>query len=147
MRMEDTTNLSRRDFLKISIRFLLGVGGLLSLGGLVRFLDFKGDPDSPSEFNLGDSSTYPVGSHTLRADIPAVIYNRSGEISAISLTCTHLGCMLEEVGELFSCPCHGSQFDKDGLVLKGPAKNPLRHLRVELQVDQTLVLYTGKDKK
>jgi len=147
MKMESTSNLSRRDFLKTSIRLLLGVGGLLSLGGLVRFLDFKGAPESPSEFNLGDPSKYQVDSHTLRADIPAMIFNRSGEISAISLTCTHLGCMLEEAGESYSCPCHGSQFDRNGQVLKGPAKNPLRPLRVELQEDHTLVLYTDKGTK
>jgi len=41
-----------------------------------------------------------------------VIYQLEGEYKALSLRCTHLGCTLEDEGEIFSCPCHGSVFDK-----------------------------------
>lgn len=145
--MDETPNLSRRDFLILSIKILVGAGGLLSLGGLVRFLDYKGDPASPSEYNLGEPSLYPLGSHTVRPDIPAAIDNRTGEITATSLTCTHLGCTLEDDGLSYTCPCHGSHFDRDGRVLKGPAKARLRSLRVEMQEDKTLVLYPNKGQK
>jgi cytochrome b6-f complex iron-sulfur subunit len=145
--MNDTSNLTRRDFIKLSIKFLFGVGGLLGLGGLVRFLGYQSDPGPPSEYDLGDAAKYPVGSRTVRADIPAVIYNRAGEITAYSLTCTHLGCTVEEDGEVFACPCHGSRFNIDGEVLKGPAQKPLRCLEVELLEDFTLRLYTDRGLK
>jgi cytochrome b6-f complex iron-sulfur subunit len=145
--MNDTSNLTRRDFIKLSIKFLFGVGGLLGLGGLVRFLGYQSDPGPPSEYDLGDAAKYPVGSRTVRADIPAVIYNRAGEITAYSLTCTHLGCTVEEDGEVFTCPCHGSRFNIDGEVLKGPAQKPLRCLEVELLEDFTLRLYTDRGLK
>ena len=145
--MSESPNLTRRDFIKLSIKFLVGVGGLLGLGGLVRFLGYQSDPGPPSEFDLGEAAKYPVGSRTVRADIPAVIYNRAGDITAYSLTCTHLGCTVEEDGEAFSCPCHGSRFNNNGEVLKGPAQKPLRRLEVELMEDLRLRLYTDRGMK
>jgi len=145
--MNDAHSLTRRDFLKITIKFLFGVGGLIGVGGLVRFLSYQSDPGHPSEFDLGDAANYSEGSRTIRADIPAVIYNRGGKFTAYSLTCTHLGCTVEEDGEAFACPCHGSRFNLDGEVLKGPAQKPLRMLEVELQEDHTLRLYTNRGKK
>jgi Rieske Fe-S protein len=145
--MNDTSKLSRSAFIKLSTKLLFGLGGLLSLGGLLRFLNYQSRPDSPSEFNLGEASKFPIGSRTIKADIPAVIYNHEGEISAYSLACTHLGCTVEENGDGFTCPCHGSRFDKDGEVLKGPAQTSLHPLRVEIQADQTVKLFTDKGRK
>jgi Rieske Fe-S protein len=87
---------------------------------------------------------FPPGSRIFRPDIPAVVINREGKILAFSLSCTHLGCALEDSGEGFSCPCHGSQFDAKGRVVKGPAEDNLRELRWEFGKDQTLMLYTKK---
>ena len=136
------TKPSRRDFLKLITNTLLGLGGLLGVAGLIRFLNYKPDPGPPSEFDLGEAMYFLPNSRTMRADIPAAIYQKSGEYSALSLTCTHLGCTVEEDGEGFLCPCHGSRYNKDGMVLRGPAKQPLRELRVEKMEDNTLRLYT-----
>jgi nitrite reductase/ring-hydroxylating ferredoxin subunit/mono/diheme cytochrome c family protein len=137
--------LARRDFLKLAANSLLGLSGALGLGGLARYFSFRPNPGPPRAFDLGRAAAYPEGSRTLRPDIPAVIYNRSGEISAYSLTCTHLGCTLEADGQEFACPCHGSRFDQDGRVLAGPAQAPLRRLRMEALEDGTLILYTDGD--
>ena len=136
------TKPSRRDFLKLFTKVTFGLAGLLGLGGLIRFLSYKPDPGPPSEFDLGEAMYFLPNSRTIRADIPAAIYNKAGEYSALSLTCTHLGCTVEEDGEGFKCPCHGSRYNQDGLVLQGPAKQPLRKLRVEEMEDKTLRLYT-----
>ena len=80
------------------------------------------------------------------ADIPAqgaLVYRderlallRDGdEIYAMSLICTHLGCTITVTPERMSCPCHGSEFDLRGVVLKGPADIPLRRLKVERTAD------------
>lgn len=140
--MNKPTSFSRRDFIKLSTNVLFGLGGLLGLGGLVRYFSYLPDPGPPTEFDLGDIAGYPVGSRTVRSDIPAVIYNREGGIFAYSLVCTHLGCKIEESGEEFACPCHASRFDKDGTVLQGPAQNPLKKLRVDVLEDNTLRLFT-----
>ena len=133
---------TRRDFLKLITNALFGLSGLLGLGGLVRFFSYQPNQGPPTEFDLGEAANFPIGMRILRLDIPAVIYNNGGEYIAYSLTCTHLGCMVEEDGEGFACPCHGSRYDRDGAVLAGPAKKPLRRLRVEVMEDNTLRLYT-----
>jgi carotenoid phi-ring synthase / carotenoid chi-ring synthase len=53
---------------------------------------------------------------------------------AISLTCTHQGCTVQrsENGE-FHCPCHGAVYDKNGRVLRGPAKRDLARFKVAQQ--------------
>jgi cytochrome b6-f complex iron-sulfur subunit len=136
--------LSRRDFLRVFTKFLFGLAGLLGLGGLIRFFSYQPDPGPPTEFDLGDAYNFPYNTRTVLPDIPAVIYNNKGIFVAYSLTCTHLGCTIEPDGEEgFTCPCHGSRYTKDGLVLKGPATKPLRQLRLETLEDHTLRLYTN----
>ena len=139
--MKKTTRISRRDFIKFSTNALFGLSGLLALGGLLRYFDYIPEPEKPTEFDLGELSNYPVGSRTVRSDIPAVIYNRDGKISAYSLICTHLGCSIAENGAEFECPCHGSRFDENGAVLAGPAQQPLKNLRVEILEDNKLKLH------
>jgi cytochrome b6-f complex iron-sulfur subunit len=51
-------------------------------------------------------------------------------IYAVSLVCTHLGCIVKPAGDSFDCPCHGSRFAADGSVQKGPAPRPLPWFKV-----------------
>lgn len=137
----ENKNLSRHGFMKLCTTALFTLGGMLGLGGLVRFFSYQPDPGRPSEYELGDTASYPIGSCTIMPHIPAVIYNRNGEFVAYSLTCTHLGCMVEQDDQGFSCPCHGSRFDQDGNVLAGPAQKALQKLRVEVLEDYSLRLF------
>jgi Rieske Fe-S protein len=140
--MKEEKKLPRRNFIRLITRLLLTLAGLLGLGGLVRFFSFRPDPGSPTVFDLGHAADFSPGSKIIRLDIPAVIYNRGGEFFAYSLSCTHLGCLLEENGDNFSCPCHGSRFDQTGKVLNGPAVENMLPLRIEINDDNTLTLYT-----
>jgi glycine/D-amino acid oxidase-like deaminating enzyme/nitrite reductase/ring-hydroxylating ferredoxin subunit len=59
-----------------------------------------------------------------------VYRDEQGDLHAVSLRCTHLGCLLRfnAAERSWDCPCHGSRFDVDGAVLEGPAVRPLaRH--------------------
>jgi len=57
---------------------------------------------------------------------------REGDtVYALDLICTHLGCTVTVTSSGLSCPCHGSRFDRQGRVLKGPADRTLRRLKVE----------------
>lgn len=57
----------------------------------------------------------------------AVVTLRASVITALSATCTHLGCMvgLDEQRSELACPCHGGRFALDGRVLAGPPPRPL----------------------
>jgi cytochrome b6-f complex iron-sulfur subunit len=128
--------------LKLTTDLLLALASLLGLGGLFRFLDFQTDPSPPTEFDLGPSSNYPLGSRTVLPDVPAILLHVKGGFSALSLVCTHLGCTVEAEPDGFACPCHGSRFDPDGKVRRGPADKPLHSLRVEESADGKLHLFT-----
>lgn len=133
--------LSRRDFLKLTSQVFLATSGLLGLGALLRYLGYQTEPSSPTEFDLGLVSNYPVGSRTLLVDIPAILLHTEAGFSALSLVCTHLGCTLEQTAEGFTCPCHGSQFGADGTALHGPAEKPLASLHIEQNADGNLILH------
>ena len=136
-------NLSRRDFIKLAVNALFSVGGALGLAGLTRYFSYLSAPEQPTEFDLGNLSDFPLDSRVVREDIPAVIFNRGGQISAYSLICPHLGCAVESEDEGFACPCHGSRFDSNGAVAQGPAQKSLKKLRVEILEDNQAKLYLG----
>ena len=52
---------------------------------------------------------------------------QDGGFLAMSIKCTHLGCIVNVNSKTggFNCPCHASQFDKFGEVLSAPATRPL----------------------
>ena len=47
--------------------------------------------------------------------------------TALTTVCTHQSCTVQNVSaNVYTCPCHGSQFDPSGRVVRGPATSPLR---------------------
>jgi cytochrome b6-f complex iron-sulfur subunit len=47
--------------------------------------------------------------------------------TAVTALCTHEACTITGIsGQIYVCPCHGSQFSATGGVVKGPAASPLR---------------------
>ena len=137
------SNLSRRDFLKLARNGLLWLSAALGLAGLVRFLDYEPNPAPQTEFDLGPAANYPPGSRTLLANVPAMLIHTENGFSAFSLTCTHLGCTVDQLKDEFVCPCHGSHFDLDGQLLHGPAAKPLASLRIERTEAGKLILHKG----
>lgn len=53
-------------------------------------------------------------------------------LAAISLECTHLGCLVNPTERGFYCPCHGSEFGPRGEVYSGPATRDLPWHRLRL---------------
>jgi Rieske Fe-S protein len=71
-----------------------------------------------------------------------VIHDDEG-LRALSLTCSHLGCAVEERNFGFESPCHSSRYDLNGVILKGPATSDLRKLRLEKSEDGKLHVFTA----
>jgi Rieske Fe-S protein len=82
----------------------------------------KGDPTPAAELTPGSGRILQTDEGKL-----AVYRDDAGELRALSPICTHLGCVVEfnEAERTWDCPCHGSRFDTDGTVIRGPARKPL----------------------
>jgi nitrite reductase/ring-hydroxylating ferredoxin subunit len=91
-------------------------------------VDFVGDRITPAEASSADEVP-PGEGRVVRDGVGkiGVFREEDGTVHAVSLRCTHLGCLLRYNGaeRSWDCPCHGSRFDVDGTVLEGPAVNPL----------------------
>lgn len=66
----------------------------------------------------------------------------------LNAVCTHLGCVVPWNGgeNKFICPCHGSQYDSTGKVVRGPAPLSLALVHVNVEADEvTLTPWTETD--
>lgn len=108
----------------------------------------KGDQATVIAGDLGD---FPVGTIKSLPQYELIIFRDEGGIYAISSKCTHLGCLLsfkKEMG-MFLCPCHGSGFNKDGVVQHGPAHTNLPWFSVavdaqgKIKVDKSKTVPAG----
>lgn len=88
-----------------------------------------------------------------KAELPAngaLVYRESritlvregGDIIALSLVCPHLGCTVSVTPTEMVCPCHGSRFNRKGVLLSGPATESLAQLALESEGEYLVV--TGK---
>jgi cytochrome b6-f complex iron-sulfur subunit len=75
-------------------------------------------------------------------DEPVIVLRRGGgEVAALSLRCTHQGCVVswKPAASELQCPCHGSRFSATGEVLEGPAKRPLPSYEARLEGEEVIV--------
>lgn len=63
-----------------------------------------------------------------------------GEYAALSPICTHQGCTVDVAGDRLACPCHGSEYDRRGDVLRGPAERSLTRYPAVAAADGDLVI-------
>ena len=127
---EEGEGITRREFLNYAWLASLGIlaaemGGATYLFAMPRFRagEFGGifplgqakslpGPDAPPK-------KYPKGRFWLVQDDKGVY--------ALYVVCTHLGCLFQwrSTKNRFICPCHGSQFSREGKYLAGPAPRSL----------------------
>jgi cytochrome b6-f complex iron-sulfur subunit len=60
---------------------------------------------------------------------------------AVNPTCTHAGCTVnwQASQKAFVCPCHGSKFNPNGEVMRGPAAKRLATYEAKIEGTQVLV--------
>lgn len=63
------------------------------------------------------------------------VINVNGEVSGLSLVCKHRGCEVEFNADekTWDCPCHGSRYNLDGSLMKGPAKSGLDSVMIKIE--------------
>ena len=66
---------------------------------------------------------------------PTTAENKKIEDFGINAVCTHLGCVVpwNQAENKFMCPCHGSQYNNQGKVVRGPAPLSLALAHVEIK--------------
>ncbi len=84
--------------------------------------------DTANPANAALQSTDGAMLVDIGSDTVMVIRASSTQVLALSAICTHSGCSMNYLAgqHLLDCPCHGSQFDEQGRVVQGPARQSLK---------------------
>ncbi|NEQ31803.1 MAG: cytochrome b6-f complex iron-sulfur subunit [Leptolyngbya sp. SIO4C5] len=155
----DVPNLGRRQFMNL-LTFGAVTGTALgalypvvkyfippssgAAGGGVTAKDALGNDVIVSEF----LEEHGAGSRTLaqglKGDPTYLVVTESGSLEdyGINSICTHLGCVVpwNASENKFICPCHGSQYDATGKVVRGPAPLSLALAHADVTEDDKVVL-------
>ncbi len=119
--------MTRRDFLeKIGWGAILAaVGGLMA--AVAQFLEPNLVTPAPGPIEVGRPEDFAIDSITFVEQARAFVGHDELGFYAIAAACTHLGCTahLADQSKGFVCPCHGSQFSREGTVVSGPATRAL----------------------
>ncbi len=113
-------------------------------GGGVIAKDAAGNNVKASEF----IATHAAGDRTLaqglKGDPTYIIVKEDKTIASygLSAVCTHLGCVVpwNSSEDKFICPCHGSQYDNTGKVVRGPAPLSLALANAAVTENDTIAL-------
>ena len=135
---------SRRDFIQI----VGAIGTLIGLTAILGVADVLTTPPALPQNTA--TNTLPSGVvanvNNLQVGVPVqfeypagypniLFKNADGTLTALSMSCTHVCCPLQYIQQpkMLFCNCHGSEFDTNGNVIRGPAPLPLP--KIELSVD------------
>jgi Rieske Fe-S protein len=127
-------------------REFLGAAGSLALS--LPVLTACGAPQDDGslqgQVNAGSPDAIAVGDLQILPGTAACLGRDAGGIYAMTLICPHADCDMSSAGTVgpsgIYCACHGSQFDANGAVVRGPARRPLEHYAVTLDANGDLVV-------
>ena len=99
----------------------------------------SGGPAAPAANVIAKTADVPVGSGLI-VDKIVVTQPVAGQFKGFSATCTHKGCTVDKIADgTIDCPCHGSKFNLDGSVAKGPAQKPLEVQAIAVEGDSIVL--------
>lgn len=132
--------ITRRKFIKGVIAAVVSFEIIYVLYGLVG----KKRPNLMNKdlFNAGKVSSFENGKiYPFGSGLFYLSKFSDGGFLAISIKCTHLGCMVQfdSTNQGFMCPCHSSKFNKYGEVLSPPATRALDLFPIVIEKGEILV--------
>lgn len=134
---------TRRRFIWTFLWGYLGVNFLMFL----RYFFPRAIFEPPTVFSAGYVSDYSLGvdQRYLQSDRCWVV-REPGRLFVIFAQCTHLGCTpdWEQAQNIFHCPCHGSEYDSEGINFAGPAPRPMDRCHVEIDPSGQIVVDTSQ---
>jgi cytochrome b6-f complex iron-sulfur subunit len=126
-------------------RFLVIAGAAAATGGCSSP---GASPAQVGDVQAGNIAQLAVGSLEVVASEPVCIGRDSAGVYAMTLTCTHAGCDMGMFGSVspqgIYCGCHGSEFDANGNVVRGPASRPLDHFDVTVDGSGELTVHSDQ---
>ena len=112
-------------------------------GGGITAKDALGNDVIVSEFLAEHSAGDRTLAQGLKGDPTYIVVKGEDTIAnyGINAVCTHLGCVVPWNGNenKFICPCHGSQYNDEGKVVRGPAPLSLALVHADVTEDDKLV--------
>lgn len=127
---------------------VLSAGALAACGSGADKPAAGGESSKPSESSesapaqggaIAKTADVPVGSGVIVDDV-VITQPVAGEFKGFSAACTHKGCEMNKIADgTIDCPCHGSKFNLDGTVAKGPATEPLEAKAISVQGDSIVL--------
>ena len=158
MASSDVPSMGRRQFMNL---LTFGTATGVALGALYPVANFfmplragGGTGGTTAKDELGNAVTasgwlaiHPTGDRSLvqglKGDPTYLIVEGNDAIGSfgINAICTHLGCVVpwSSGSNKFICPCHGSQYDQNGKVVRGPAPLSLAIAHVSVEDDNVLI--------
>ena len=126
----DPEPMPRRDVLGLLSLWSMGLTLLFATVGMLRMPKAAVLPSPSKKFRAAIPETLAPGEAFVPPGRTAALFRDAEGIYAISIVCTHLGCIVKPTAQGFECPCHGSAFASDGSVVRGPAPRALSWLKV-----------------
>jgi len=142
--LPEHTDFTRRYFLGYFTISLSAVTAFMAAWGIGRFALYSSggvrSREVPPDVLSKLQPDAPL--HVPEAGAWIVRRQTDGSLTALDDRCTHLGCRQKwnPAGQLFECPCHGSEFDIEGNVKRGPAARSLPRLYITTDKDEKLHL-------
>jgi len=142
------TNLTRKDFLKLTKNVFTAIGlGAVAVPVIAYFYPAELEEMPVDPVSAGKLDEIPEGKSKMVqfGRYPAILIHTAEGIKAYSAVCTHFACVTkwdEELGQIV-CPCHEGYFNPiDGSVISGPPPAPLESLEVQI-TDGNIYIQVG----
>ncbi|KAJ8614423.1 hypothetical protein CTAYLR_000752 [Chrysophaeum taylorii] len=139
-RADDVPDMERRSLMN-TILLVGGVGPVMTgilvpyfqfflpptaeLGGATEARDRKGDAVVAAEWLASHKAGDRDLVEGIHGDPTYLVLDDDKKLGtyALNAICTHLGCIVpwNKAANKYMCPCHGSQYDATGKVVRGPA--------------------------
>ena len=136
--------MPRRDFLGLAAWWSAAAALLFAFLGAMRLPKAAVLPSPSKRFRVRLPASLALDQAFVPPGRSVAVFREAAGIYAVSTVCTHLGCIVKATEKGFDCPCHGSKFNKDGSVVRGPAPKGLPWLEVKHLGGDNFLIDEGK---